>query len=733
MAFRKRRAQQRIERDPDSQKFRAIRDRINVKDFSGALAKINNRLAIVQAPLKRATLLALAGDCAFKRGAYAEAKQAYDAACALSANHARLWFRPLLASIRCDIKLGLTDAALQFARQAFAISEQKAAAFAAAAATANAQLQATGQATIPVVPLRIPVVATKLGDTFFLEGEPDSAKEFYEKALAANPSGSSKARIGLSCLALSHDQPEVAVQRATEALTLGLFRKKTIPAWKSLIGGLRKLGPVTISPQLLAGLNGAEPSVRARAVLELVTQLRSSGSEQWKDIANGWMTASASTFPSVAAELRKGLMADARLKGEPSANSASAFLATPLLTPQEWLSGAKVVASNAFESDAPFDFQSLIANGMSLFGPSYLCSFAHGLGLTAQACGKVEIARGLFNQAASAAGPDNQGGWSKAIWALAELNDETKDYPAASQLWQQVATNYTVPEKFRLQAMVKWAVALQLGNPAGSLNAPKAAFLAAASSITKADVILDMGRQLRCSPVQWPELQDQLVAKGEQLALAELNGAAHPSLATVILHKLARRQYYEFFRFSQIVATWNSLSAQKRLWLWSDNALLWEYISFVYGSLNITKNEQTAEALAKFYIEDPATPPVGLVILGAAYYLHLITTGRMQEALDGFNWIKDEAPSRPEAGVAFYWLALSKAKVGEWSNAKNLAGRARLALKAKFGTSVEKETDMKALIILSDFDVSLAAETGFYKIEELSRVNNYLQSDIRYV
>jgi len=216
-----------------------------------------------------------------------------------------LWLRPAIGEIRSRLKDGQATEAAGLA----AAAVQRASAFEQqyqqVVAQANATAAAGGQATIPAQPPRTSVVATRLGRFFLNAGELAQAKTLFQQALQFNPNGAAKARLGLAEIALRQDNPSDCVSRAGEALLLGQYRAKTLPAWTLLLAAARRTGTDTLGAGLLSGLAQTTASVRARAVLLLARGLRSQNDPRWQPIAANWLQQEGHTNPAIAAELRK--------------------------------------------------------------------------------------------------------------------------------------------------------------------------------------------------------------------------------------------------------------------------------------------------------------------------------------------------------------------------------------------------------------------------------------------
>jgi tetratricopeptide (TPR) repeat protein len=172
------------------------------------------------------------------------------------------------------LKVPQVDQAIMMARQAVAVAETKMARFDSQVRQANQTLVANASLAASPVPMRISVVATRMGNLFLQEGEPEAAAEFFLKAIQSAKGGANRARQGMAMIAMARGEYAEAAETTAEAIRIGHYRVKTLPAWSIHISARRKQGCWRVNDRLIKGLEKAPASLRARATLAIVTELR---------------------------------------------------------------------------------------------------------------------------------------------------------------------------------------------------------------------------------------------------------------------------------------------------------------------------------------------------------------------------------------------------------------------------------------------------------------------------
>ena len=342
------------DKTPFASTLRRIGEDIQKGEFSSGLSNANKELTSskLSAP-EKARVLALVADSEFKRGRFGEAAQIQLQAAAMSVGHSTLWLRPHIGHVRALLKAPQVDLAATMARQAVALAEAKRADFDAQVREANLKANNRKLVVVPELPPRVSVVATRMGNLFLQEGEPDIAEEFFMRAVKASKGGACRARQGLAQGALAKGEYRQAVKWASDSIRLGHFRTKTLSAWKILISTHRQQGSWWISERLIKGLDSAPAGLRARTILLIVSELRRNDMRQWRKVAEKWLVGEGAHFPIIEAEIRKMLLASAKTESGNTADKrekAEQLLQTSGLSPNEWLAGAKeLVRSSLWE------------------------------------------------------------------------------------------------------------------------------------------------------------------------------------------------------------------------------------------------------------------------------------------------------------------------------------------------------------------------------------------------
>ncbi len=231
------------DRDPLSAELRQVGEMIRSGSHDRALSLCNDLLSRGVLPAEqRWQAMALVADSEYRRGAYHQAADIYLRVAKASVRHPRLWLRPLLGYVQASLKSGHVEHAVTMAWHALSVAEQKHAAFEQQVSNANAALRARGVVSVPMLPPRKSVVATRLGYLFYHEGEPEQAQAFFEKAIDFNPRGATRARQGLAHVCLSQGDSAKALRMARESILHGRFRAKTISSWPIFIAATRQRG-----------------------------------------------------------------------------------------------------------------------------------------------------------------------------------------------------------------------------------------------------------------------------------------------------------------------------------------------------------------------------------------------------------------------------------------------------------------------------------------------------------
>ena len=682
---------------------------------------------------KQSRVLALVGDSEFKRGAFDEAARIYQRVATLCVDHHELWVRPLLGKVAALLKACCFDQALMIARHTCDLARHKRAEFDEKVRVANHELVSRGQVTVPPSPPRVSVVATRLGYLFLQSGEPASAREFFEQALNASSGGACRARQGLARIALAENDFGGALKLSADAIRRRRYAAKTLPAWSVHIAARRKLGGWKISERLLKGLETAPASVRARAVLEIVRELRKSDMRQWREVAGDWSGREGKNFPIIEAEIRKLVLSSAKfVPGDVEAQRCAAeqLLKTPQLSRNEWLAGAKeLVRTSLWQKKSP-DIRNLVRYADKQYGGDSGPRTAHGLALSCMMAKRHDLARPLLQRNIEQL-PVGRGLWAKSVWSLARMESVLENHAESAALYKQLVDMESVPLRFRLQAQLLWARALVAAGQTSPLLGARPSIDAALTSVEDPELLMDFARQLLAAAPELHSWSMELFERGESLALGQFAAAGHPSLAAGILFKLTRRQVYDFDRSGDAIRFWERMADEKKEWLWSEHSSFWAYLEWVFEAYQRAGSSQQTEDFALYWLRDSATPPEGRVRIGVPYAEWLVRRHRVAEATEIFDALIKESPTHALCARAWYWAALRAYRQGDEGEARRCA----LAIRQAQGTDVNLYTewtlDARALLLLAGLEIgNVDAHAVKYSAADYASAKKLLLEDM---
>lgn len=734
MRFRKRPYQAPGGNNPFSHLLREIGRDVSHHKAQVALAKADRTLA---APglddLDRSRVLAQVADCEFMRGRFEKAAQIYLQSSTICMAHHRLWLRPLLGHIRALLKIPNVDLAATMARHVLDVAVGKMDQFDGAVQAANRNLAEDHAVSVPPLPPRISVVASRLAQLFLREGEPEIAAEFCERAVQASPGGGNRAKQGLAQMALAQGDFAKALELSHEAIRQGKFRVKTIPAWPVLIAARRRLGGWKISEKLIAGLEDAPPEVRARAILVVVSELRKNDMRQWRKVAERWLQREGGRFPIVEAEIRKLFLASAQSGSESDSAkrmAAEDLLRTPGLSPLEWLMAAKEIVRSGYGEGDPPNLDAFIRTAQGKYGEEFVPKARHSLALSCLESQRLDESRPLLEANVRECGSSDKV-WAKSVWALAGLEKASGRPAAAAALYRRLFDEKAVEPRFRLQAQLLWVESLLAAGQSGASSEALPLMDAVLEKVDNFNVLMNFARQLKMGPPEFAARADQLFVRAETLALQAFEKAKHPEWAASILFKLARRQVVDFGRSAKTLETWESFNAAKRDWLWSEATDFWEYMGLVFEAYARTGQAPAAARFARDLLADPATPAHGAPCVGVPLARWLMEGGEPDEALAIFARLAKSAPRHGLCAWAWYWLALEARRREDRTQARECAENVRKAQGIQAGTWNEWQLDMRALLLLADLDLArLDARAARYEASLLREQRQRIADDL---
>ncbi|MGD9782245.1 MAG: tetratricopeptide repeat protein [Kiritimatiellia bacterium] len=732
--FRKRPHQAPGDRTFLSSTLRQIGEHIQKRDFEAGLSKTNAALADADLTgVEKFRVLSLVADSEFKRGRFAEAAQIQLQAATKSVDHATLWLRPHIGHVRALLKIPDVDLAITMAHQTVAVAEAKMADFDEQVRLAGQSVDESGAVPVPPVPLRVSVVATRMGYLFLQEGEPEAAEEFFNKAIQSTKGGANRARQGLARIALAKGEFGKAHRMSADAILRGGFKAKTRSAWITLIAARRQLPGWRISDRLIKGLDSEPAELRARTILTIVRELRKSDMRQWREIAERWSSREGARFPVVEAEIRKLVLASAKMEpgSAPTAKQAALqLLQTPGISPKEWIYAAKEwVRSNLWEG-SDVQVEQLITTAKAEFDPGFVPIARHSLALSCMMADRYDLARPILRQNVQEVATD-QNVWGKSVWALARMESMLGDHATAAALYRQYFDETAMPVRFRLQAQLLWCQELIREGNVDVLTDARALVATTLSDVQDPEILMNFARQL---VVTVPELEgwgQEIFRQGAAIALSQYEQATHPSVAIAILFKLTRRQVYDFGYLSEAIRFWEDMSQDKVMWLWNTKTCFWEYLGLLLDAYLRTGQIEKAEAFLHEWVEDPATPPEGRVQIGIPYGIWLAGQSKGAEALALFDRLTGESPNHPLCGYAWYWKALAAHKLGDMSERDRCATCVRSVQGLAPIQQSKWHLDAKALLLLAGLHMeNIDSREQIYPPEQMESIRDEMVQEM---
>ena len=707
--FRKKPPKDPDDRYPLSASLRRINNDIQKRCFAAGLSLADRLLADPGLTKhERARVLALVADSEFKRGRFSEAAQIQLKVASKSLDHVALWLRPHVGNVRALLKMPDMGQALMMARHAVELAVTKMGDYDRQVGLADRELATRGALAVPPVPPRVSVVATRMGYLFLQEGEPEAAEEFFEKAIQASKGGANRARQGLAKIALARGDSARAMSVAVDAIRFGGYKAKTLPAWATVIAARRQLGGWKIGERMIRGLDVAPAGLRARTILTIVRELRKNDMRQWRDVAERWLKREGAHFPVIEAEIRKMMLSSA--KAEPGnapekQEKAEQLLQVPGLSPGEWLAATKEWVRSSLCEGGSVHVQQLLAIARAKYGEEFVPKTTHSLALSCIWAKRHDLARPLLQaNIQQLAAKDPQ--WGKSVWALARLESQLGEHASAAELYRQIFEEASRPACFRLQAQLRWVDAMMATGQPEALRQARPLMDDVLGNVRNPDVLMNFARQLATTSPEVADWSRELFEAGAALALRCFQEARHPSVAIDFLFRLARRQICDFDRAAEAIRTWEDMAQEKKEWLWSSRSSFWEYQGLLVRAYCMERRFDQAESFAKQWLQDPATPPVGVIHVGASYGQWLVRSRRMPEALTLFDRLIVENPTHPACALAWYWKALEAHHGGDAAERNRCATCLRRAVGLEGGIMQEKELCAKAALLLADLDAA---------------------------
>ena len=242
---------------------------------------------------------------------------------------------------------------------------------------------------------------------------------------------------------------------------------------------------------------------------------------------------------------------------------------------------------------------------------------------------------------------------------------------------------------------------------------------------------MDVARQLALAGANFKELSKMVAIEAETKALQEYREALDPAEAVSILNLLARRQYYDLSRVSEMLRTWETLDDRKIDWLWSQDSRFWEYVSLIIAGYFDVGQTTEGEALAVRMISEPTVPLSGRPYIAAAYAAWLVSQDRQGEAWPVFAQLIAGNPTHRLTSQAYYWCAVRSHKSGKKADALAHCNMARKCLAPRPGIHWEWSIDAKAALLLQQItSPQQTIDMSQYKEDFLMRQQRSLDNDL---
>jgi hypothetical protein len=566
--------------------------------------KALDRLASVSlGPDKKTQVLSAIGDVQLKRRDYAAAEQAYAQAEQAAGKHPRAWLRPVIGQIIVFLKNLQTAAAWEKAQKTLETAIAAEQGLATAIDQAEQLLASGGSASFDGLPHRHSYVGFRLGNLFLHEGYAELAEALFRETLAHNPKGATRCRIGLAEVAVHQKNWPQARDLALDALQVGKFRAKTLSAIPLYIKAAVASGARAELTPLLDGFLQSRPGVRDRAYYEIIAGLRNHHAPAWRAVANDWLAMPGRKDAILETEIRKVLLADAKLNPSDASTlsqRAKAVLHCQNLQFSEW----SFAARERLKAE-PLIAQELIADGIDRYGPKRRHAIVHRLARAAFQAGNEPLSRQLLAQGIAAA-PRNRPGWGRMMALLAKIEESAGNYAAAAAASWAIYSQGKCPKHIRSITLLTWARNAMRSDQSEEILKNRDAFEKALARITDYSQLLDMARMAGNTSLEFREIALATLARGARLARTLITVQSPSATARQAWFALSRR-LTDFGNHSEITDLWEGMGEDLRERIWSPDDNFWSGLEFVVRAYGAQKRFDEAIALAE--ITSIAPPP----------------------------------------------------------------------------------------------------------------------------
>lgn len=703
--FRKRKSPQSVPGSEFSKKLRKVHFKIDQSENADALVDLNDLASGELTNWEEGKILCLAADSELKLGRFQQAAHIYS----IAEENFRLvlhveWFRASIGGISAllrDLKLREAyDKALEASVKADV--DQKS--FDALIDVKPGDPGNPNAILLPARPTRPTKILTRLGSLFLREGYPDTAEEFYQKALLYAPNGASRARQGLARIALSRGEFEEAERFSRESLQMGRFQAKTLHSWVMFFDARKRRGKTLHDPALyLALLKNGKTSVVHRAVLLIVSNLRNHADPAWETVATEWQRKGSGLDPVISVEISKIILAEAKISDtNPAAVAAyaSSLLQEEMISGNEAVALAKTISTYGLRAGLdPSELEKTADFILRKYDRKTHDRAVHSMALGAMvAKGHIEARQLLTRQIDILKLGSLQ--WRKSLWALARMENALGNYKTSAAHYLTFAENPGTPPQFQIQGFLLWIDCCQKSGEAPDVQKTKAKLELILARVDDFKILLDAARQLALAGAPFIELTRSVVSDATNKALSAFDLTTNPKTALNILIQLSRRQYYDFGQADKIHLFWESLPPAKREWIWSQDSNFWEYQSLILNSYENSENTREADRLASALLEADTTPDVGTMHIAATYAEIWMKRGRQKQAYALFEKSVETSPTHRLAAQAWYWLALKSYKAGRKRAAADQATAIRRCFATKPALYWEWALDARAILLL---------------------------------
>jgi len=738
--FRKRAKSTTNPASPFARSLREARNLLRSGDKEAGYAQLNQLAASTKNPQRRGKISLCIGEDQFLANQYQQSARTFEVAMtyARQAQDLQNVLKAGIGSIRCALRSLQTAEALQMAEKL--IEEIKIAnqSLDQLSQMTPDQLRNQGVVAVPARPPRLSVALTKLGQAFMEAGETATAVMLLKKVTTQAPNGGARARQSLARLALAADNPELAERHARESLQMGRFQAKTVVAWEQDLIARARLGKTPIlENDLWASFQAnSKGRVLARSTLIVVQVLRAYGDSSWKNLAREFLSKQGAADAVIATEIEKILHADAKLtRSEPpvtiAARSLNLFRAASC-SANEQIAHAKSYVQNSLLAGEVPKFTTITNLATKKYGGEHATKIIHAAALGAMKAQRHDIARVMLTSQINGltAGGEQ---WGRDLWALARMEEAVNNYPEAAYRYFEFAKNEVAPARFRIHAMLKGFTLLEKSKQ--PVNTPElaATIKSLIAQMNDYQVAFDAARQLSFTGGTFPELRIIVSEKALQLANEELKKATTATAQLAILEYSARKLHFDIHNDAAVIRYWENLTPVTINQFASDGGSVWyNYLAVVFLSYIDNKQADKALALAEQIINGESSTPEGYVIVGTEYALYNMRQGNVKKAMETFEWIAKESPTHRRAAHAHYWLALRFLKTGNEADAKSACAALRICFSGKPALLSEWELDSSALMILNDYNTTVAPEKNgvCYTISFLELSVERIQTDL---